>query len=108
VFDRYENNFRVFQAQGDRYQAVSLPQPQFWFEALQLGLGVWQGAYQGVSGLWLRWYDETGDWIPTQAERAEQERQRADQAEHDLEQERRSGQLLLEKLKAKGINLDEL
>lgn len=70
VFDRYENEFRLFQLQGDRYQAVSLPQAQFWFDALPLGLGVWQGAYQGVMGRWLRWYDEAG-WIPTQAERAD-------------------------------------
>jgi Uma2 family endonuclease len=143
VCDRYENNFRVFQLQGDRYQAVNLPQAQFWFEALQLGLGLWSGAHQGVTGRWLRWYDEAGNWIPTQAERAEQERQRAeqareqagqereraeqareqaeqereraeqeqqraDQAEQQLAEERRSRQQLLDKLKAMGINPEDL
>jgi Uma2 family endonuclease len=143
VYDRYENNFRVFQSQGDRYQPVNLPQAQFWFEALQLGLGVWSGAYQGVTGRWLRWYDEAGDWIPTQAERAEQQRQRAEQerqqaeqerqraeeerqraeqerqraeqeqqraeqAEEELAEERRSRQQLLDKLKAMGINPEDL
>ncbi|NEP17398.1 MAG: hypothetical protein F6J97_10905 [Leptolyngbya sp. SIO4C1] len=43
-----------------------------------LGLGAWQGDYQEASGLWLRWYDANQQWIPTAAERAEQEKQRAD------------------------------
>jgi Uma2 family endonuclease len=101
VFDRYANDFRVFQLQGDRYQAVSLPQAQFWFAALQLGLGVWSGVYQGVTGRWLRWYDRAGNWIPTAVERAEQ-------AEQQLALERRSRQQLLDQLKAMGINPDEL
>ncbi|BAZ87844.1 hypothetical protein NIES806_40760 [Dolichospermum compactum NIES-806] len=35
-------------------------------------------AQQLTEGLWLRWYNQDGDWIPTFAERAEQEKQRAD------------------------------
>ena len=50
---------------------------------LELGLSLWQGNYQGVERLWLRWYDADGNWIPTPEEeqniRAEQERQRAEQ-----------------------------
>ena len=41
-----------------------------------MGLGLWQGNYQGTEGLWLRWYDHTG-WIPTPIERANAESQRA-------------------------------
>ena len=69
---------------------------------LELGLGLWQGEYQGIERLWLRWYDEQGNWIPTEAERerqqveleraekaqaqqqAQQERQRAEEAESKL------------------------
>jgi Uma2 family endonuclease len=82
VFDRYQQNFRVFQLTGDRYQEVALTASRFWFEALQLGLGVWQGRYAGVEGLWLRWYDQQENWIPTDAERAQMEatsRQAAEQ-----------------------------
>jgi hypothetical protein len=37
----------------------------FWFEALQLGLGLWTGSYFGVAGQWLRWYDRSGNWVGT-------------------------------------------
>ncbi|MBW4605192.1 MAG: hypothetical protein KME29_38000 [Calothrix sp. FI2-JRJ7] len=35
---------------------------------LELGIGLWQGTYQGVTRLWLRWYDATENWIPTEVE----------------------------------------
>ncbi|MEB3126475.1 MAG: hypothetical protein VKL00_12780, partial [Synechococcales bacterium] len=44
---------------------------------IDVGLGLWQGSYQGTEGLWLRWYDHTG-WIPTPVERADTESQRAE------------------------------
>ena len=47
-----------------------------WIENLGLGLGLWQGIYRNFSSLWLRWYDRAG-WIPTLAEKAEAESQRA-------------------------------
>jgi Uma2 family endonuclease len=68
VFDRYINVFRLFQLMPTRYEEVILAEQRFWFEDLQLGLGVWDGAYQSIDGQWLRWYDATGDWIPTEAE----------------------------------------
>jgi hypothetical protein len=34
-------------------------------------LGIWQGAYQGIEGQWLRYYDRADQWIPTPEERAE-------------------------------------
>ena len=77
VFDRYENQLRLFQLVGTRYQALSLPEQRYWFEDLGLALGIWQGKYQGVAGQWLRWQDGEGDWILTAAERAGQAQQRA-------------------------------
>jgi Uma2 family endonuclease len=68
VYDRYDNNLRVFSLVGARYQELDLLEARVWFQPLGLGLAVWQGAYQGIEGRWLRWYDITGQWIPTQAE----------------------------------------
>jgi Uma2 family endonuclease len=68
VFDRYINEFRLFQLMPTRYQEVSLPNRRVWFEELELGLGVWEGAYQGKNGHWLRWYNAAGEWIPTAGE----------------------------------------
>jgi Uma2 family endonuclease len=78
IFDRYENQFRLFQIQATRYEEMTLPDQKFWFPEINLGLGRWQGSYEGVEGRWLRWYDAEGRWLPTAQERAEQERERAD------------------------------
>ena len=69
VFDRYQNEFRVFALDGSRYRQEKLGDEQrVWFDKLELGLGVWQGVHQGFAGKWLRWYDASGEWIPTDAE----------------------------------------
>jgi Uma2 family endonuclease len=68
VYDRYENQLRVFSLAGDRYQELELLEGRVWFERLGVGLAVWQGAYQGIAGRWLRWYDREGQWVPTEAE----------------------------------------
>ena len=77
VYDRYENNLRAFKIFGMRYDAIAISENRFWLEELEMGLGLWQGLYQGASGLWLRWYNQSG-WLPTLLEKAESERQRAD------------------------------
>jgi Uma2 family endonuclease len=101
VFDRYTNQLRGFRLEGTRYQEISLPEQRLWLEELQLGLGVWQGSYEQITGLWLRWYDPNGQWLPTNAEQAEQERQRA-------EQERQQAERLADYLRSQGIDPDNL
>ncbi|UZQ54349.1 Uma2 family endonuclease [Trichothermofontia sichuanensis B231] len=121
VFDRYENHFRLFQLQEGCYEPVDLIEPQFWFAELELGLGVWSGPYDGVEGLWLRWYDAEGNWVPTRQERAEraeqqaeqerqraeQERQRAEQERQRAEQERQRAEQLAARLRALGIDPED-
>ncbi|HBE20217.1 MAG TPA: hypothetical protein DEG17_25290 [Cyanobacteria bacterium UBA11149] len=108
VFSRYTNQLRVFKLTGGRYQEITLQESRLWIPELALGLGLWQGEYQGVERLWLRWYDFQGNWIPTEAEealqlvslerqRADDERQRADDAESRLES-------LMQRLRESGIN----
>jgi Uma2 family endonuclease len=90
VYDRYENILRVFGLQNGRYQPVALTGARFWFEELQLGLGVWSGSYQGTEGQWLRWYDAADVWIPTEVEArrsAEQEAQVEVEARRSAEQQ---------------------
>lgn len=43
-----------------------------------LGVTLWEGKYEDLTGTWLRWIDATGNLLLTGKERAEQERQRAD------------------------------
>ena len=119
VFSRYTNQLRTFRLQGAHYEELELQEPRVWMSELELGLGLWQGEYQGIERLWLRWYDAQGNWVPTEAEQqrqraeqeraekaqalqqAEQERQRAEQAESRLES-------LLQRLRESGIDPDSL
>ena len=85
------------------------------FVLLLFWLPLWEGEFEGQPGLWLRWCDETVQVIPTGAERAaleeqraNQERQRTNEAETLLEQERRERDQLLERLRTMGINPDKL
>ncbi|MDJ0737670.1 MAG: Uma2 family endonuclease [Nostocaceae cyanobacterium] len=105
IFDRYTDTLRIFILQADRYTELSLEEPRIWMPTLELGLGLWQGSYQGIERLWLRWYDADGNWMLTPAEaEAElviQERQRAEEAEAKAER-------LAAKLRELGIEPNEL
>jgi Uma2 family endonuclease len=92
VFSRYTNQLRAFKLNGAHYQELEVQDGRVWMSELGLGLGLWQGEFQGINRFWLRWYDAQGNWILTEAERerqrAEQERQRAEQERQRAEQER--------------------
>ncbi len=62
-----------------------------WFPEVGIGVQLWEGVYEDLSLVWLRWCDQSGNVLPTgaeQAERARQERQRAEQERQRAEQER--------------------
>jgi hypothetical protein len=129
TFDRITNELQVFKLNGAGYQPQTLNNSKLWIPHLQLGLGLWQGEYRGKQRLWLRWYDQTGNWVPTEAEReqqqrqqaeferlraeqeylrAEQERQQRELAQQQLEQQRLRAERLAERLRQMGINPDDL
>ena len=99
IFNRIDHQFRVFTLVDGRYQEQDVSSGRFWLADMRIGIGVWQGEFKGHSLYWLRWYDASGEWIPTEAEAerqqrevaeqmAEQERSRADQEQLRAEQER--------------------
>ncbi|NEO13824.1 MAG: Uma2 family endonuclease [Moorea sp. SIO4G2] len=129
TFDRVSNELQLFQLDGGSYQPQTIDNSKFWMPELQLGLGLWLGEYRGLNRLWLRWYDQQGNWIPTEAERTELERQRAEQERQRAELERQRAELaqqraeqehqraelaqqraeqLAERLREMGINPDEI
>ena len=67
----------VFEMRGDQLQQTE----NLTFPRLGLGVGLWQGEYEGLVETWLRWTDLTGAWIATGAERAEHAESIAEQAE---------------------------
>jgi Uma2 family endonuclease len=103
VFSRYTNELRFFKQVGGRYREQLLQDGPcaIWIPELELGLGVWQGSYDGLSRPWLRWCNAAGEWVSTPEERAEQERQRA-------EQERQRAERLADRLRQLGIDPDQI
>jgi hypothetical protein len=86
-------------------QELDLQEPRVWISELDLGLGLWQGEYQGIKRLWLRWYDDQGSWILTEVE---QERLRAQQAEFRANEAEFRLESLMQRLRESGIYPDEL
>jgi hypothetical protein len=97
VFNRYTDEFQPFGLTMNEYQPLQPDGLGVWLKEAELGLGLWQGAYQGMERLWLRWYDRDGQWLPTPTElecqRAEQEKQRAELATQQVEQEKQRAEL---------------
>lgn len=97
VFDRYTDRLRTFQLEGNQYRELELAEPNLWIPDIELGIGLWQGTYQSIDRLWLRWYDANSNWLLTEAE---QERQRAEQERQRAEQERLRAERLEAELRA--------
>jgi Uma2 family endonuclease len=113
LFDRYSLTLRVFRLVGTRYEELPIVDRRYWFEELNLGLGVYSGRYKDIQGEWLRWYDAAGNWVPNDresAERAEnlaaQAVDRAVQAEDRANQAENRAARLAERLRALGIDPD--
>ena len=86
-------------------------------------MGLWEGEFDGIERLWLRWYDAWGNWALTEAEqqqqlaerqrqraaqeqqRAEQERQRAEQQQQRAEQEQQRADTAEDQLRQVVVNL---
>ena len=91
-----------------------------WLSAVGLGLMLWNGEFEGMTGTWLRWCDQAGVVVPTGEERAEnaeerakealrrtdEERQRADEERQRADEEHRRAEALAAKLRALGIDPD--
>lgn len=77
VFDPKEQlksgMLNVYALHPQGYQATSSQ----WIPEIGLGLTLWQGQYETVDAVWLRWCDQDGKVIPTGAERAAEAERRA-------------------------------
>ncbi|MBN3872028.1 MAG: Uma2 family endonuclease [Nostoc sp. JL33] len=92
-----EKVLRVYELRGTRYFETS----EIWLEQVGLGVTLWEGKFEDRQDTWLRWCYQDGTVLLTGDERAEQERQRAEQAEQRT-------QLLADRLRAMGVDPDNL
>jgi len=113
TYSRYTNELRPFGLVAGRYRRLDRKEVPvadrqgLWLPEAGIGLGVWAGAYEGVRGEWLRFFDTAGQWLPCQSERLAQETQRAEQEAQRAEQETRRAERLAQQLRALGIDPDE-
>lgn len=86
IYNRYDNQLIGFRLNGGRYERLELTEAKLWIEEIELGIGVWSGNYEGIEGLWLRFYDRNSEWIPTPSEQTQLERQRTELERQRAEQ----------------------
>lgn len=112
VYDRYKERWWVFKWLEAQYQQQAISNARYWLADLEIGLGLWQGEYQGITRQWLRWYDADGNWILTEAEqqaqRAELAEQKAESERQRAESERQKAEQLAARLRDLGIDPSEL
>ncbi|OPH11270.1 hypothetical protein CENA302_01075, partial [Cylindrospermopsis raciborskii CENA302] len=88
IFDPDGGLIEYYELRNGRYE---LKQPdengRHWIGSMELFLGTWQGAKEGRTGYWLRWWEETGNLLPWALELIEQERQQAEQERQRAERE---------------------
>jgi Uma2 family endonuclease len=103
VFSRYTNELQLFKLIQGHYVKMPLVNNRFFLAEVKLGLGVWEGVYEGEERHWLRWYEAAGKWIPTKDENTAHERQQA--AQERLQAELAKQQAAQERLRAEGAEL---
>ena len=115
IFHPKTKTLDLFRLVDGRYESQPTDEnKRFWIAEMNLFLGAWDGKRSQVSTTWLRWWDQSGNlllWgkeiIEQEKLLAAQERQRADEAEVQLQQERAIRQRLVDRLTALGIDIDE-
>ncbi|MFM7424721.1 MAG: Uma2 family endonuclease [Elainella sp.] len=90
-------------------QGITAANQPVWLSGVGLGLSLWSGQFEEtVTRLWLRWCDQTGEVVPTGAERADSAESRADSAESRADQAESKAERLAERLRALGVNPEDL
>ncbi len=100
VYSRYTQRLRYFKHNGHYYeeQPVQARSPKIWLNDLEIGLGIWDGYFEDRPGPWLRWCDAEGNWLLTDTEREQAEKEQAQAEAHRL----------AEKLRELGIDPNQL
>ncbi|MEB3180989.1 MAG: Uma2 family endonuclease [Nostocaceae cyanobacterium] len=114
IYEVTKAQVEVYHLVDNTYRGMTPNQREHYaIASLGVELGIWQGQYQNLELPWLRWWDEQGNLLLTGHETAETERQRAEQAELQLdmerqraETERQRAERLAAQLRAAGIEPD--
>ncbi len=101
VFSRYSNKLQGFHLVGGHYEAMNFTNERLLIPELGLSLGLWQGSFQEIERLWLRWFTLEGKLISVPTEEVIAAKQEAAKAKTRAEK-------LAERLRQLGVNPDDL
>ncbi|MBL8196792.1 MAG: Uma2 family endonuclease [Blastocatellia bacterium] len=106
TYDHLTKKILAFQLSSDGYISF-LPNSQgfYYLPDVELYLGLWTGYYEKAITIWLRWYDQHFNLIPTPLERAQAEKEALAEKLVSANKEKEA---LLAKLKALGIDPSSL
>jgi Uma2 family endonuclease len=107
TYSCFTGQLRYFRLNGSQYQeeAVSPDIPSIWLADLGIGLGIWQGTFEGIRDGWLRWCDRNGNWCLTDTE---QEQREKELARHEREQAQAQVLQAARNLLATGLDMDQV
>lgn len=108
VFSRYTNEIQAFRHVAGEYERAELTSGRLQIPQLGLSLGLWQGSYENISRLWLRWFTSSGELILTPAEEAADAQQQVAAADARATQAEERAERLAAKLRELNIDPDEL
>ena len=100
VYGRQNREVYYFQLKAGRYQRLYPDTGYLWLEQAKLGLGLWQGEYEGFATQWLRFCDAQGDFLLTPTEQADQRAQQAQQVAQQEQQRANEAEAELARLRA--------
>jgi Uma2 family endonuclease len=103
VFNRYDYELRAFGRVSGSYKQLQLENQRLWLPEAELGLGLWEGVFEGIAGTWLRCFDGDGRWLAAKSELLREEQAQAAQQRQRAEQERLRSEKLAAQLRALGI-----
>jgi Uma2 family endonuclease len=108
VFSRYTNELQAFRLVAGAYEPAQLTEGRLLIPQLELSLGLWQGSYENIDRLWLRWMTIEGELIPIPSEEATVAEQRALAAEQEAAEARQRAERLAARLRELGVDPEEL
>jgi Uma2 family endonuclease len=108
LFSRYTNELQGYQLMGGHYEPMQFSDERLPMPELGLSLGLWQGAFQDIERLWLRWFTLEGELISVPVEEAALAKQEATLAKQEANEAKRRAEQFAERLRQLGVNPDEL
>ena len=109
IYEIKTGKLEVYNLVNGFYRAMnSNERGHYPIEPLGVELGLWEGTYQNQTQLWLRWWDWQGSLLLIGNERAELERERAEQAEQALQQEAQARRDAIPRLLGLGLSVEQV